>query len=84
MDSIRFQQIAKYLNIGDTAHLKKININTILIPQLKHPYFNYNVVNALVNYRRMHGKYKSISEIRKTVVITPEIFARIRPYLCLE
>jgi len=84
MDSIRFQQIAKYLNIGDTAHLKKININTILIPQLKHPYFNYNVINALVNYRRMHGKYKSISEIRKTVVITPEIYARIRPYLCLE
>jgi competence protein ComEA len=84
MDSGRYEQVSKYLNVEDTSRLKKININTILIPQLNHPYLSFNQVNALVNYRRMHGKYKQISDIRKTLVITPEVYARIRPYLSLE
>ena len=84
MDTSRYMQIVKYLTLPDTTQLKKININTILIPQLKHPYLSFVQVNALVNYRRMHGKYKDLSDIKKTIVVTPEIYARIRPYLSLD
>lgn len=84
MDSSKFFQISPYLTLTDTGKIKKININTVLIPQLKHPYFSYNLVNSLINYRRMHGKYKQISDLKKSAIVTPEIYARIRPYISLE
>ena len=66
--------------------IRRININTCEVKELKrHPYFtDWNAPNAIVNYRQKHGKYKVIDEIKKTGVVSDELFLILAPYLKTE
>lgn len=82
-DQEKFDAI-KELIFVDESEIKKININTCTASELKHPYVNWNVANAIVNYRAKHGLFKSIAEIKKTDLIDEETYRKIFPYLVLE
>jgi competence protein ComEA len=76
-----FLKIKPYLIIGDVA-IKKINVNTADANLLKqHPYIKWNLANAIVQYRQQHGDFKTLDELQNIVLITPEVFAKITPYL---
>lgn len=76
-----FQKIKPYLQCSH-LNLKKININTADINALRaHPYLRWNIANAIINYRQQHGKFESVSDIRKIDIITDETFNKIAPYL---
>jgi competence protein ComEA len=76
-----FLKIKPYLIIGDIS-IKKININTADANLLKqHPYIKWNLANAIVQYRKQHGNFKTINELQNITLITPEVFAKITPYL---
>ena len=67
------------------SELKKININTADANTLKqHPYIKWNLANAIIQYRNQHGLFKSINDVEQIVVITPEIFKKISPYLKVD
>lgn len=69
----------------DTSLIKKININKIPAYNLsKHPYFSKNVANALVNYRDNHGKFKSVNDLKKCILIDDALFKKISPYISIE
>lgn len=79
-----FQKIKQYLKF-ETALLRKININTATIEELKaHPYIRYSLANPIVAYRNQHGNFASIEDIKKVMVITDEIFNKISPYLSVQ
>jgi competence protein ComEA len=60
----------------------KININTADVITLKsHKYIDYRVANIIVNYRKQHGPYQDILDIKKTIIINDSIFQKIQPYL---
>ncbi|MCR9172271.1 MAG: helix-hairpin-helix domain-containing protein [bacterium] len=62
--------------------IKKLNVNTADIETLKnHPYISYKVANSIVKMREVHGNYRSLEEIMKSVLINQELFSKIRPYL---
>lgn len=62
--------------------VKTLNINTADVNGLRvHPYFKWNIANAIINYRRQHGSYKSVDELRKIDIITDEVFNKIAPYI---
>jgi len=62
----------------------KININSAGANDLKnHPYINWNVANAIVNYRTQHGNYNSIEDLQKIEIISDELFHKLAPYLVL-
>jgi competence protein ComEA len=62
--------------------ITKININTANATELKkHPYFNWNIANAIVNYRTQHGNYKSVDDLHKIDIIGDELLNKITPYL---
>lgn len=83
LDQEKFDKIKDQVRVDNSA-VKKININTCSASDLKHPYLKWNVVNAIVNYRDKHGKYKTVEEIKKTDLIDDDTFKKIEPYLIVE
>jgi competence protein ComEA len=79
-----FQKIKSRLFIGNAA-VKKLNINIATVEELKvHPYLRYNVANAIVQYRTQHGNFASVSDIKKIMMITDEIYEKAEPYLTVK
>lgn len=73
--------IAGHLVI-DISKLKKINVNSATVKELKkHPYINWNVANLIVNYRGKHGQYQSLEDIMKTDLVDEKLYLKIAPYL---
>lgn len=78
-----FQKIRSYLKL-ETKSIKKININTATLDEMKiHPYFRYNIANAIVVYRNEHGPFASIEDLKKLMLITDEVLKKISPYVTL-
>lgn len=82
-DQEKLNAIEKYIDI-DESKIKKININTCEAADLKSPYIKWTVANAIVNYRKNHGKYKTVDEIKKTDLVDEETYRKIVPYLIVD
>lgn len=79
-DSV-FQQIKPYL-LCDAASIKKININTAGINELKaHPYIKYQVGNAVIQYRLQHGNFKNEGDLKQIHVMTDDLLQKLSPYI---
>lgn len=78
-----FQNIKKYVKLDDSS-VKKININTATVDEMKaHPYIKYSIANPIVAYRNEHGTFSKIEDIKKVMAVTDEIYKKIAPYLTL-
>jgi len=78
-----FQKIKQYLKL-DNALVKKININTASVDELKaHPYIKFSIANPIVSYRNEHGTFTKVEDIKKVMAVTDEIYKKIEPYLTL-
>jgi competence protein ComEA len=79
-----FQKIKPRLSVNN-AVVKQININSVSLDELKlHPYFRYAIANAVVQYRNQHGKFSAITDIKKVMLVTDEIYNKIYPYLKVD
>lgn len=83
IDSALFESIEKHLEIK-TLNLVTINLNSAFEPQLRHPYISRQLASLIVNYRKMHGNYKSKEEIRNIPLINDELYRKLAPYLTIE
>ena len=78
-----FQKIKQYLKL-DNASVKKININTATVDEMKaHPYIKYSLANPIVAFRNEHGSFSKIEDIKKVMAVTDEVYKKIAPYLSL-
>ncbi|MBL4715217.1 MAG: helix-hairpin-helix domain-containing protein [Bacteroidia bacterium] len=83
MDSIRFHELENSFSLSDSI-ITKMNINEVSKKILyTHPYIDYKIANSIINYREQHGKYQELVEIKKSYIITEEIFSKIAPYLTI-
>jgi competence ComEA-like helix-hairpin-helix protein len=79
-----FIKIKPKLNLTNVS-VKKININTATLEEMKsHPYIRYNIANAIVQYRRQHGNFSSVEDIKKIMIITDEVYNKVSPYLTIN
>lgn len=79
-----FQKIKSRLIISKAA-IKKININTASIDEMKqHPYLRYNIANAIFQYRQQHGNFNSVEDIKKMMLVTEDVFNKASPYLIVQ
>jgi len=77
-----FQKIRPYLNVKKPPTIKKININTLTVDELKyHAYFDWKKANILVNYRKQHGDFKSIEDVKKILAYKADFIKKVEPYL---
>jgi len=79
-DKEKYDAIEKSITV-DPARIRKINLNACEADQLKGAYLKWNAANAIVNYRKQHGKFKTIDDIRKTDLVDEETLRKIAPYL---
>jgi competence protein ComEA len=83
IDQVKFDAIKNSVK-ADSTYIRKINLNSAIASDfIKLPYFTWPVANALVNYRKAHGNFKSVSGIRSCALITDELYGKIMPYLTL-
>ena len=65
----------------DAKVLTKIPINSIDFNSLrKHPYFNFQSAQAIVNYRLKHGKLTEV-DVKSLGIFSEEKLRLILPYL---
>lgn len=82
-DSV-FQKIKQYLRI-ENPYVKKININTATLDELKvHPYIKFNLANPIVAYRNEHGIFTKVEDLRNIMAVTDDIYEKISPYLSVN
>ncbi|MGC4036735.1 MAG: helix-hairpin-helix domain-containing protein [Chitinophagaceae bacterium] len=82
-DSV-FQKIKPYLKVNE-ASIKRININSITLDELKtHPYIKYNIAKTIIGYRNEHGQFSKMDDLKKIMTITDEVYTKITPYLTLQ
>ncbi len=82
-DSV-FQRLKPRLQLGHTG-VRQLNINTAGLDELKkHPLIRYALANAIVQYRNQHGPFASVDDLKKIMMVTPEIFAQAAPYLAVQ
>ncbi len=78
-----FTQIQAQLSC-EASNIRKLSINHASAEELQaHPYLNWNQANSIVKMRMQKGGFKSIDEIRESVIIDQETFEKVRPYLSL-
>nr|WP_294858191.1 helix-hairpin-helix domain-containing protein [uncultured Fluviicola sp.] len=74
----------KYIRI-DPENIRKMNINTASTKELSlHPYISWNLANSLVKLRSQNGFYKELREIKKSVLMTDELYEKLKYYLVVE
>lgn len=60
---------------------KLYNLNTVELDALKtHPYFKFKLSQAIVNYRKQHGNFNSLDDLRSIKIVNDSILNLIRPY----
>lgn len=89
LKEVYFMKDSLYDQIKDrfTCNLKnlhKININTNDSRELKHPYIEYYIAKVIIEYRKVHGDYKDVSELMQVRVIDKEWMNKVGPYLTVS
>ena len=83
-DQERYNALSSVVFVDDSK-VKKININADVFEELKrHPYIKYNLANLILNYRKQHGNYKSVEDIKQLNLMNDELLSKISPYLTVE
>lgn len=79
-----FQRIRPYLKLENNV-LKKININTATVDELKaHPYIRYSIANPIIAYRNEHGPFSKPEDLKRVMAVTEETYNKILPYLTIK
>jgi competence protein ComEA len=83
MDEEKLNSIDKYISI-DPSLIKQIHLNEVSAEELKsNPYFNWNIANSIVKIRTQLGGFQKIEDIKRSVLVDDEFYAKIKPYLAL-
>lgn len=69
----------------DPRQVKRRNINQINLAELKqHPYISYKLANSIIAYRKTHGAFSSVEDLKKLVLMDDETFEKVSPYLIVK
>ncbi|MFD1630998.1 helix-hairpin-helix domain-containing protein [Pseudopedobacter beijingensis] len=81
LDSVKFDQIVYQINI-DTQNVNYIYINNVSFEDIKDfPYLNYKQKTVLLAYRKQHGSFYSIQQLKKAAVLNDDLLEKIAPYI---
>lgn len=79
-----YNEFVNQIELGNTFP-QQLNINKATAEELKiHPYIGWNIAKSIIAYRKSHGNYKDVSDIKQIHLITDEIYSKIVPYLTVQ
>ena len=77
-----FPSEAKHFFTIEQNSQKRINVNKLDFVQLRrHPYMGYRRAKAIVEYRRLHGRIKSLNELSASGSFSSDDISRLEPYV---
>jgi len=77
--------LLKYGSISVQFLPHQININNDTIRHLsQHPYIDYQLAKAIVNYKRQHGNFTELGQLNKIHLMNDSTYYKILPYLTTE
>jgi len=80
LDTAKYEEIEKQVAI-DASEINKININTCDFDGLKrNPYLTFKQMNAIIQYRKQHGTYKSSTDLKNVAILTDDVIRKVEPY----
>lgn len=81
LDSILYQKLQTMVTLNP-ASVKQIPVNSATFEDLKkHPYLSYKQMNAIIQYRKHHGDYKDINDLKEIALLNDNVLKKIEPYL---
>lgn len=84
LDSLKYKEIEDQVTI-DKQVLTFLMINKAVFEDLKnHPYLTYKQVNALLQFRKQHGNYSNIADLKKVVILSDETIGKLAPYISFD
>ncbi|SHN13046.1 ComEA family DNA-binding protein [Mucilaginibacter sp. OK098] len=84
IDSLKYDEIRNQVSVN-AQRIKKVDLNTISFNQLRiFPYLSYKQVNAIIEYRKQHGNYTSMNDLKNIVLLDEGILRKIEPYLSFK
>ena len=77
-----FQKIRPYLQFS--GEVKKINVNRATREELSsHPYIRWKMAGAITEYRKQHGDFAKLEDLKKVFLVDEAAFHKMLPYLSL-
>lgn len=69
----------------DIENVRSLDLNQASADQLgTHPYVGWKVAKALVAYRKEHGPFRRLEDVRGCVLVPDDLVERMRPYWHVE
>ena len=65
----------------DTFLIRKININKDDSLMYKHPYFWNGIAKSIISYRKQHGTYQQLADLKKLYLLSDEKIKQLAPYI---
>jgi len=80
IDSLKFSLLQGQFSLNARL-IHKIDPNIVEFEQFKkHPYLTFKQMNAIIQYRKQHGNFHSIEDLKKVAILNEEIIRKIEPY----
>ncbi len=84
VDGDKYLSWEPYLSLSKTG-IKYLDINKATAEEFAaHAYITWNLANSLVKLRTQKGGYKKIEDLKQSVLMTDELFEKLKPYLKIE
>lgn len=84
VDTAKYAQLAKQF-VLNPKKIVKLPINKVAVDDLRRfPYLNFKQMNAIVEYRKQHGNYSSINDLKDIALLDEGILRKIAPYLTFK
>jgi len=80
IDSFLYAELLPHLTL-DPNLIRPLRINS---DSIYHPYLNQKIAKVVVNYRKQHGPFQSIDDLRQVRAIDVPTLERLAPYLRFE
>jgi competence protein ComEA len=83
LDSSLVKQLIPFCNLD--SGIKKMDLNKVTLEELKtHPYISFNLARLIVNYRKSHGAYRSVEDLRLLDLVDADLYAKLAPYFKVQ
>ena len=69
----------------DQTLIRRIYVNKLENKDLKyHPYLKFKQINAIIQFRKQHGNYSNIAELKKVAILPSETVDKLAPYISFD
>jgi competence ComEA-like helix-hairpin-helix protein len=69
----------------DVSKVKYLPINSITYDELKlNPYLRFKTASAIINYRKQHGAFKRVEDLKQVILLPDSTYQKLLPYLKLD